>query len=228
METPPAPLTLEAALSVGGDEAREYCPGCHEQRPLSAFLDSKGGFDPEDPPLVCRRCQENGIPPKDPIALAPRERVILRCILEAPTFASGVRKAAAATGATENAIRKMLDGRRSNELRRAFQLTLELAGLDVHSIARGIVLASRAVEPKWNPKAERWDYFPDHKTRLAAQRHATRLQELEPPRERAGGGGGATAVAAVFVTNVGSGQGGRRGAYTAVAGPEPPELPGGE
>jgi hypothetical protein len=62
----------------------------------------------------------------------------------------------------------------------AWQLILESEGLDLHTIARVTKLLVHAMEPKWNPSEECWDFFPDNSARLGAVKHLTRQHRVDP------------------------------------------------
>lgn len=157
----------------------EYCPGCRERKPLEQYLGANFVYDPEDPPTVCAECREKGPPPRDPFGMLTRaQRVALKELMQNGTAASAAR----VSGLSESYVRTMMKGRAAPEFRRAFQMLLEMEGLDIFSIAKTLRSCSVAMEAKYNSDKGEFEYFPDMKTRLQTMRTLTKLHELEPPR----------------------------------------------
>jgi len=160
-------------------EHLEYCPGCRERKPIEEFLGANFVYDPEAPPIMCEPCKEKGPPPIDPVGLTHQQRLALKELMRDGTMTS----AAKASGLSVSYVRDMLKGRTNPEFRRAFQLLLEMEGLDIFSIAKGLRSCAYAMEAKYHPAQEEMVYVPDMKTRLKAWTTLTRLHELDPPRK---------------------------------------------
>lgn len=126
----------------------------------------------------------------------------MEIIVGAPSLAAGIRAAAKATGYSPANLREMLAGRRVPEFRRAFQLLLEASGADIETCAQVVGEAMRAREYKYHPAEEEFVSFPDHRTRLRAAQHATKMLELEPPV----GNAIQIGVGVTIKTNLGSGE----------------------
>jgi hypothetical protein len=189
---------------IGSDHPElEQCPGCLAWVPLDQFCELTANLDPEAPEPHCANCRENGRPPAPKfLSLTHRHLTAINEIMAAPTFSQGLTRAAEVTGYSREYLRHLAAGRRMPEFRRFFQLKLEAAGADINKIVQVKVEALDADEVKWNPKAEVFDAFPDHRTRLRASQDVTKLLEMEPPKSD----GISVGVAIKFETNLGTGE----------------------
>lgn len=155
-------------------------------------------LDPTAPAIVCNTCRREGAPQARAVGLTIPQHRTLQILATAPSFAVAVREAALENGMSEEHVRDMINGRRSPEMRRAYQLLLESKGVDMDSIASVTAECLDATEQKWNPKEEAFNEFPDHRTRLNTVKYATRTLELEPPKAT----GAATAVQVNVIHNL--------------------------
>lgn len=110
------------------------------------------------------------------------------------------REAGRIIGCDHKQITKWL--RNDENFLRVFQYSLFRRGIDYQTIADGLAGATEATEPRWNPKAERWEHFPDNKTRLRAAETLCKLLDLYPKTARAAGLEGQIQIA--VITNFGS------------------------
>jgi hypothetical protein len=189
---------------IGSDHPElEQCPGCLEWVPLDQFCELTVGLDLDAPEPHCARCRKHGRPPPPKfLSLTQRHLTAIDAIMAAPTLAQGLTRAAEATGYSRAHLVHLAAGRRTPEFRRFFQLKLEAAGADINKVVKVKVDALDADEYKWNPKEEKFDDFPDHRTRLRASQDVTKLLEMEPPKSD----GISVGVAIKFETNLGSGE----------------------
>lgn len=164
-----------------GPAELESCPSCYEWKPLSEFCDLNVGLSPDDPLPSCLACRTNGRPRPQFLNLSRRHRKALEILIAAPNLPKGISAAARATGYSQSSIRDLINGRRTPEFRRAFQVMLEAGGADLMTVARVIGEALRANDYKYHSALEDFVHFPDHRTRLRAAQTATKLLELEPP-----------------------------------------------
>lgn len=169
---------------------------------MSHWTDVSASFERGAPELVCRTCQEEGVPRAAYPALRPHHHLALRELAKGLDTPQAIRNAARASGLSTREISYMLEGRRVPEFRRAWQLFLESAGLDMASIVNIAVEASRAMEQKYHRGEERFVEFPDHKTRFRTAQWAAKHLELEPSQKSRGTGG----VTINVVTNLGNGE----------------------
>ena len=189
-EAPPAKPPDKADPSVTADSAvhippalegqTTYCPGCQKERPIEEFHGAQLTYDASAP--RCKPCRDQGPPPDEPEAmqtLTMTQRRILKAVLTTGNYAEAARQA----GCSAVYVRNLMKGHgdHSADFRRAFRQLLETEGLDYGSIASMSKLLFHSVEPKWNPKKECWDFFPDNRTRLGILRHLTKLREIDPP-----------------------------------------------
>jgi hypothetical protein len=160
----------------------EYCPGCRERRPIKDFIGVDHDLSYGSPAPVCRLCKEKGPPPKEP-AVMQDLNILHRKILKALLLTGNYAETARLAGCSYSYVRRLVKGHGggNEDFRRAFQMMLETEGLDYYSIVRMAKLLLYSEEPKWNPKTEEWDSFPDNKTRLGMLRHLTKVRELDPP-----------------------------------------------
>lgn len=169
-------------------------------KPESDWCDIQASFERGTPELVCRQCQEKGIPSQPYFDLKPEHLVAMTEITRATDIKTGLRNAAAASGLDEDYIRKkLLTGRRVPEFRRLFQFWLEAKGMDVVSCITAAVAAMKADEIKYHSGEEVFYKFPDHRTRLRAAQWGVKMLEGEPPKTSKGN---ATRVNVVMQTNL--------------------------
>jgi hypothetical protein len=170
--------------------------------PLDQFCELIADLEPDALEPHCLRCRTEGPPEPEFLNLTARHRLAIKHIMAAPDLKTGYRNAAAATGYSKKYLYHLASGRRVPEFRRYFQLKLEAAGADVTKVVGVCVDALDANEVKWNPKAEVFDEFPDHRTRLRAGQHVGKMLELEPPKAD----GINVGVAINIETNLGTGE----------------------
>lgn len=170
--------------------------------PLSEFCELAVSLDEDSPDPHCLKCRTDGPPQPTFLNLTNRHRKAIEHILAAPDLKTGYRNAAAATGFSRKYLYLLATGRRVPEFRRFFQLKLEAAGGDINKCVKVAVEAMDAEEVKWNPANEVFDSFPDHRTRLRAGQHVTKMLELEPPKAD----GINVGVAIRISTNLGGGE----------------------
>ncbi len=180
----------------------EQCPGCLAFLPLSEFCDLDVGLDMDDPLPHCAKCRREGIPQPRFLNLTRRQLKAMELVLAGTSVARGVAAAAKETGFSPSHIREMLNGRRHPEVRRAYQLALEVAGGDIRKVIKVQVDALDAMEPKYHPGKEEFVEFADHRTRLRASQYIGKMLELEPPRQD----GINVVIPITFNTNLGDGK----------------------
>ncbi len=162
-------------------EPIDYCPGCQEDRPLSAWHLAKGEKMPEKGPFFCRTCRKSGVAPENELVnqLDAPHRMMLRYMMTCDSVVEVAKK----IGLSEEHVRSLIRGRggKTAELVQAAWIRmLELEGLDLYTIARIGRTCLHAVEPKWNSKREDWDFFPDNHARIKMIQHLTRQHRVEP------------------------------------------------
>jgi len=215
--------------AVVGDltEPTEMCPWCREEKPFSLWygvINGPGGWNPREGPVVCAECRERGAPDVDPYLedLPVPHRKILRALMGGANFYEAARIAGVSPSYPGNLLRDRNHGG-GKAIRAAFQTLLEMEGLDIFSIARQMSLLFNAKKPMWNPKEERWDWFPDNSVQLGAMRHLTKISELDPPRDQQQTQGPAVAVR--IETNLGGkSPGDPPGTYTIEVGEERAQM----
>ena len=170
--------------------------------PLSEFCELSVDLDEDSPDPHCLKCRTHGPPKPKFLNLTERHLKAIQYIMAAPDLRTGYRNAAKATGFSKKYLYLLATGRRVPEFRRYFQLQLEAAGADINKVIQVTVEAMDADEVKWNPTNEVFDHFPDHRTRLRAGQHVTKMLELEPPKAD----GLRVGVAIAITTNLGDGE----------------------
>lgn len=158
-----------------------FCPGCREDRPVELFFGADAELSYDAPPPLCEDCREAGIVIAEPEAmksLNQLHRRVLKALMMGKNFADAARLA----GCSQTHVKQLVKGfgNVNQDFRRAFQLMLEVEGLDFYSLVKMAKLLLYAQEAKWNPQKERFDYFPDNKTRLGTLRHLTKIRDLDP------------------------------------------------
>jgi hypothetical protein len=157
----------------------EYCPGCEQDVPLSHFS-AQPGEDMPAGPFVCRTCREEKRQPKD---LLPTLPVKYRKMLRAMMTSDSVGEAARKCGVSVENLRNLINGRGGETAEMvsvAWRRLLEIEGLDLATVARVGRNLLHAMEPKWNPKREDFDWFPDNTTRAKMFAHMTRQHGVDP------------------------------------------------
>ena len=211
-------------------EPTEFCPWCRETKPISEWL---GPPDDEDEnvapvlgsgPIVCADCRVNAPPDADPTIekLPMKQRVMLKALMGGATFYGAARAAGVSLSYPGNLLRGRDPKSDSRAIREAFQLLLEMEGLDIFSIARQTRVLFKAQKAMWNSEDKCWDWFPDNNTQLQALRHLTKLMNLDPPKEAAAPGASGPAVNVNIQTNLGAeGPGDPPGTFTINVAKEP-------
>lgn len=158
------------------------CPTCRRERPIEEFVEGTVELYYDSAPPSCLECREKGLVLKEPEVMSSLN-VLHRRILKALLMGKNYSEAAKLAGCSYSYVRNLVKdhGEVNGDFRRAFQMMLEVEGLDFHSLVRMAKVLFYSREPKWNPSSEEWDYFPDNKTRLGVLRHLTKLRELDPP-----------------------------------------------
>lgn len=170
--------------------------------PLDQFCELSAGLSVDDPLPHCASCRENGVPQAKFLNLTPRHLKAIDVIIAGPTYTQGLTAAAAATGYSRDYLKELFHGRRIPEFRRCFQMKLEAMGASIDKIIQVKVGALDADEQKWNPAEERFNAFPDWRTRLRASQDVAKLLEMEPPKDDSVNVG----VAIKIETNLGDGE----------------------
>jgi len=180
----------------------EQCPGCYEFLPLSEFCDLDVELGPDAIAPHCLKCRTHGKPKPKFLNLTRRHRKAIACVLAAPSLPKGYKDAAKATGFSVAQIRDFFAGRRVPEFRACYQMALEAAGADIETVVKVQVDCLKADEYKYHPGDKAFVAFPDHRTRLRASQHVTKMLELEPPKQD----GIQVNVGIKFNTNLGGGE----------------------
>lgn len=215
-------------------EPTETCPWCRETKPLSEWYGKAGpgkGWSPREGPVVCADCREKDPPSADEtMAKIPMvQRKILKALMGGANFHDAARAAGVSLSYPGNLLRGRDNRNGGLAMREAFQSLLEMEGLDIFSIARQTRILFHAQKPLWNPKEERWDWFPDNNTQISALRHLTKLANLDPPKEGPGGTGGGAPIVVNIQTNLGDkGPGDPPGTFTIEVAKEPAQVEAGE
>lgn len=182
----PAPHTRENALAAATEGLRDpldYCPGCQQTLPVEAWAYGKGEQPRATGAFLCRECRQQKRRPKEEYlpAISGRARRMLRDLIQSRSILEVARK----HKVSEEHVRRMLRGRsdrhdvRGEELRRAWNEMLVQEGLDLLTLARLARVSLHALEPKWNKRLERWDFFPNHMARIAVMRWLGRMLEVD-------------------------------------------------
>ncbi len=157
----------------------DYCPGCEQDVPLSQFALADGEVMPRGA-FVCRLCRQENRSPKDLLPeLAPKHRKLLRTMLTSDSVAEAARR----MDLSVEHVRNIINGRGSetNEMvGAAWRRLLEIEGLDLNTVARVGRNLLHAMEPKWNPSLNCWEYFPDNTTRAKMFAYMTRQHRVDP------------------------------------------------
>ena len=160
--------------------------------PLSKFgpppADGKGAF-------LCVECQDRQVDIEDKMPdLPPRYRKLLRDLLSCDSLAEAARRNDLSEGYVRSLIKGRLPGPRQQEVAAAWQLLLEVEGLDLTTVARVGKALLHAVTPKWNPGTEEFDFFPDNSVRANMFRQLTRQHRVDPVASGAFQGRGGTVI----------------------------------
>jgi hypothetical protein len=162
-------------------EILDYCPACQQDKPLEDFARNGNERMPSSGALVCRACRNLKKGPIDPMpALPVKYRKLLKDLLTSDSIAEAARKNDLSDSYVRSLISRKIPGKTGEMVAAAWQLILESEGLDLHTIARVTKLLVHAMEPKWNPSEECWDFFPDNSARLGAVKHLTRQHRVDP------------------------------------------------
>jgi hypothetical protein len=162
-------------------EILDYCPACRQDKPLDDFARNGNERMPKDGALVCRVCRLKKQGPIDPLpALVPKYRKLLKDLLTSESVAEAARKNNLSENYVRSLISRKIPSKMGQDVAAAWQLLLEHEGLDLETIARVTKLLLHAMEPKWNPAADRWDFFPDSSVRLGTVKHLTRQHRVDP------------------------------------------------
>jgi hypothetical protein len=121
----------------------------------------------------------------------------LKDLLTSESVAEAARKNDLSVDYVRALISRKIPSKMGQEVAAAWQLLLEAEGLDLQTIARVTKLLLHAMEPKWNPAKDCWDFFPDSSVRLGAVKHLTRQHRVDPR----GSGDFKRSPAAVVVIN---------------------------
>lgn len=184
----------------------EYCPACEQDVPLSQFSLGDGETMPRGA-FVCRTCRAEGRKPTDLLpALSLKHRRMLRVMMTSDSVADAARK----LGLSTEHLRNVINGRggETHEMvAAAWRRLLEIEGLDLMTVARIGRNLLHALEPKWNPAKECWEFFPDNTTRAKMFAYMTRQHRVDPVSSNKGQFQPKAAV--VIINNLGGDQGGK-------------------
>jgi hypothetical protein len=162
-------------------EILDYCPACQQDKPLEDFARNGNERMPSSGALVCRACRLKKKGPVDPLpALPVKYRKLLKDLLTSDSVSEAARKNDLSPGYVRSLISRKVPGKTAEMVSSAWQLLLEAEGLDLNTIARVTKLLVHAMEPKWNPSEECWDFFPDNSVRLGTVKHLTRQHRVDP------------------------------------------------
>lgn len=203
-DTTPVPATLE-------------CEGCGKSFPPAQFQryltvlqqgiveDAEEGGSAnniETPPRFCDPCATYGPPLENPMAALSQPEIDALAVLAA---GGSMRRAAAVLGVHERQLRSYLSGREKHMLRAAYAKLLMQMGVTPERLGRVIVEALDATSPYWNRANERFEFYPDHATRLRSALAAQKILGLETPGELAAREQQPRGASIHFSTNLGDG-----------------------
>lgn len=160
--------------------------------PLSNFgappADGQGAF-------LCLECVDRKVDIEDRMPdLPPRFKQLLRDIMSCDSLAEAARRNNLSESYVRSLIKGRLPGPRQQEVAAAWQMMLEVEGLDLTTVARVGKSLLHALMPKWNPERKEFDFFPDNSVRANMFRQLTRQHRVDPVNPGAFQGRGGTVI----------------------------------